>query len=225
VRDGSVRATRAASHAPHPIAVDASLASSEACAGCHDFRFDAVAPTPYDRTGMLQGTLHEWHTVEERGSCQSCHMREGERVSHAFAGARDPALLARALQVEASASARGRRTEVTLSLASRAGHAVPTGDMFRRLEIEAWPARRARSGASTTLMRRFAPARGVIREVSDDRVPATGTREVVLSLPHASRVGWRVTWQALDPALAHTRWLPEEDVQRVVAEGVIDVAR
>jgi hypothetical protein len=63
-----------------------------------------------------------------------------------------------------------------------------------------------------------------LREVEDDRVPAVGDRRVVLALPRARRIAWRVTWQALDPALAHARWLPEEDVSRTVAEAALEVS-
>lgn len=223
VRDGAVRAGHAVD-APHAIVVDPTLRTSEACAGCHDFTFAAVAPTIYSVDGMLQGTVHEWHEVEARGVCQDCHMRSADgRVSHAFPGARDEDLLARALHVEAGAASVGDHTEVTLTVTSRAGHAVPTGDMFRRLEVEAWIEASPRTRARETWTRRFASIDGVQRQVSDDRVPAAGERTTTLSLPRARRIAWRVTWQALDPALARVRWLPEEDVARTIAEGTLDV--
>lgn len=224
VREGGVLATSESPDAPHPIVVDATLASVDACARCHDFRFESVTPTPYDVRGLLQGTVHEWRAVEDRGSCQSCHMRATDgRVSHGFPGPRDEALLAQAISVEVHAATSGATTRVTLSLESRAGHAVPTGDMFRRLEIEAWVEGRPSARTSSVLMRRFGPGVGGIHEVGDDRVPADASRTVELSLPRARRVGWRVTWLALDADVAHARWLPDEDVRRVVAEGLVIV--
>lgn len=227
LRGGSVLSVHAAPGAPHPITVDASLGTSEACATCHEFTFASVAPTPYDEAGMLQGTLSEWHEVEERGTCQSCHLRdERDRVTHAMAGAREPALLARALSVEASARVVGDHTEVTLLLRSEAGHAVPTGDMYRRLEVRAWVDGHSRATASRVLMRRFSRLDGVLRQVEDDRVPPLGERRVVLALPdapRAARVHWQITWQALDPALAEARWLPEDVVERVMIEGEVEV--
>ena len=220
VREGSVLASHAAPDAPHPITVDETLSTSAACAGCHDFNFASVEPTPYDRSEMLQGTLREWHEVEERGTCQHCHMAEG---SHAMPGARDASLLARALTVEAHAAIIDGHTEVTLTLTSQAGHAVPTGDMFRRLHVEAWPVNREAARVSTTLMRRFERQDGVMHQVRDERVPANAPREVRLTLPRTRRVAWRITWQALDPRLAEARWIPEEDAARVALEGVIEV--
>lgn len=216
VREGSVLSAQASPESPHSISVDAALSTSQACAGCHDFTFASVAPTPYDETEMLQGTMREWHEVEGRGTCQHCHMPEG---NHAMPGARDAALLARALHVEASARLVGRHTEVTLSLTSEAGHAVPTGDMYRRLHVEAWPMTRNAEHVSTTLMRRFAREGERMHQVSDDRVPANAPRVVTLTLPRARGVAWRITWQALDPRAADARWIPEEDASRVVAEG------
>ncbi len=220
VREVSVLSAHASPEAPHPITVDATLSTSESCAGCHDFTFAAVAPTPYDESEMLQGTMREWHEVEGRGTCQHCHMPEG---NHAMPGARDASLLARALHVEATADVVGRQTEVTLTLTSEAGHAVPTGDMYRRLQVEAWPLTRNAAQVSTTLMRRFERRGGAMHQVSDDRVPANAPRVVTLRLPHARRIAWRITWQALDPALAEARWIPERDASRVVAEGEIEV--
>jgi hypothetical protein len=222
VRERSVLSTRAAALAPHAITVDPTFATADACAHCHDFSFAAVAPTPHDETASLQRTLHEAQEVEDRGPCQRCHMRDAsERPSHGFPGARAPALLARALRVEATTEDRGARTEVTLVLTSLAGHAVPTGDVYRRLEVRAWdPGEPGDEGAHAILTRVFTADGGISRETRDDRVPPRGERRVVLSLPRTTRVAWRITWQALDPALAEARWLPSEDVARTVAEGV-----
>lgn len=219
---GSVRSVHAAPDAPHPITVDPTLATAEACAGCHDFPFARVAPTRHDLSAPLQRTLTEWHEVEERGACQRCHFRDGERVSHGSPGARSPALLADALDVEARAERSPGGTSVTLVLRSRAGHAVPTGDMYRRLVVEAWPVGRPARAQRVTLMRRFERVDGIEREIGDDRVPPRGERTVHLALPRAGRVAWRITWQALDPALARARWIPDEVAAAVVAEGELD---
>lgn len=224
VTDGVVRSVHAANDAPHAVRVEPRLATSEACAGCHDFSFAAVAPTPYHDEDPLQATLTEWHAAEERGSCQHCHMRDDAgRTSHHFPGARDPALLAAALSIEGTARPLAEGTEVTLHLRSRAGHAVPTGDMYRRLVVSSWPIGREDAPASETLTRDFANVGAERREVNDDRVPATGERIVVLVLPSARRVGWRIEWQALDPDVADARWLPTEDTRRLVGEGELEV--
>lgn len=217
VRDGEVLATHASPAAPHPIRVDDSLSTEAACAGCHDFSFAAVAPTRHHVSAPLQRTVHEWSEVSDRGTCQRCHMREG----HAMPGARDPELLTRSLAVEATAHDTPRGTMVTLALTSRAGHAVPTGDMYRRLEVRAW--RDGEAPTRTTLMRRFEHRDGRLREVSDDRVPARGAREVTLELPPGTTpIHWAIEWQALDPRLAAERFIPDEDARRLVTEGTID---
>lgn len=222
VRDGVVLSVHASPNATHAVLEDPSLGTESACAGCHDFPFASVAPTPHDLDAPLQRTLHEWREVSGRGTCQRCHARDAEgHVTHAMVGARDPVMLARALEVEASATRRDRGTVVRLVLRSRAGHAVPTGDMYRRLEVSAWsPDERV----SQVLMRRFERIDGVLREVEDTRVPASGEREVLLELgTSAGEVQWRIEWQALEPALAAQRWIPEDDVRRVLAEGVLEV--
>ncbi len=220
VRDGEVLGVRASAAAPHPIRVEPALTTEAACAGCHDFTFAAVAPTRHDLGAPLQRTVHEWAEVSDRGTCQRCHMRDAAGgVSHATPGARDIELSHRALEVDAALSASG--TSVTLTLRSRAGHAVPTGDMYRRLEVRAW--RGDGEVAHVTLMRRFERVDGLLREVSDDRVPAIGAREVTLELaPGEGPIHWAVEWQALDPELAARRWIPDEDARRLVIEGTID---
>jgi uncharacterized protein YjhX (UPF0386 family) len=55
------------------------------------------------------------------------------RRSHAFAESRDPAFLRDSLRVEAERGEQGR-VRITL-VQTRDGHAFPTGDLFRRLEV------------------------------------------------------------------------------------------
>jgi hypothetical protein len=227
LREGEVLSVRASPSAPHPVRIDPSLSSEQACAGCHDFTFASVAPTPHDLGAPLQHTVHEWREVSDRGTCQSCHLRDAAgRVSHAMPGARDPRLLASALGIEARAERGASGTRVRLTLRSRAGHAVPTGDMYRRLEVRAYfEGGEIERGeiARTTLMRRFERIDGLLREVSDDRVPASGAREVVLELGRGrGPIHWEIEWQALEPSLAAQRWIPDEDARRPVIEGVID---
>ena len=54
-------------------------------------------------------------------------------------GGLDDALLRDAITVEARAVGEGDTVRLTLAMRTNAaGHAVPTGDVFRRLEVRAW---------------------------------------------------------------------------------------
>src|SRR5690606_8289471 len=109
-----------------------------ACSGCHEFSFP-------DGAGKMQLTVTE-HRASTRAStpCEGCHMpriavdrpraspRGRERRDHRFVASRDPAVLARAATIRATRSA----AAVTIHLEPRdVGHALPTGDIFRRLRV------------------------------------------------------------------------------------------
>jgi hypothetical protein len=103
--------------------------------------------------------VSEWAESRHAGTtCQGCHLpaREG-RHAHHFPGGLDAALLRDAIAVEAArAQAEEGITRVHLTIAADgAGHAVPTGDIFRRLEVKAWPEGRPREAESVMLARRF----------------------------------------------------------------------
>lgn len=176
---GSVRASAISGRAPHASHVDASFGTAAACAGCH--QIDARPGVP------MQDTVAEWREAgEPGGACQPCHMpsRPGGHRHDAPGGA-DPELLARALAVEATAAHEGWDTRVSLTLrAEGAGHAVPTGDVFRRLVVRAWDPSRPGEERSVELGRRITPS-----SVADDRVPppGRGAREVTLRVPGRAR--------------------------------------
>ncbi len=136
-----VLASHADPSSPHALVVAPELAGPGACAGCHEFGFpDArVLPRPDD----MQETVREHAVSWARAyACADCHMPwvddgdgRGHR-SHRFAASRDPEMLARAVGVSARrVGATG--IEVTLTPGA-AGHAFPTGDLFRRLELRVW---------------------------------------------------------------------------------------
>ena len=102
-------------------------------------------------------------------------------------------------------------------------HDVPTGDVFRRLEVSAALRARPATRVLRNLERRFAVGRdGLLRQTVDERVPVGGAREVELVLPGCDEiVDWSVDWLALDPTVADERAFPEVDVRRRVARGRI----
>jgi hypothetical protein len=145
------------------------------------------------------------------------------RRSHAFAASRDPAALRRALRIDA-ARVDARRVRVTLR-AGEVGHAVPTGDLLRRLEVGAALPGDATSGTRRYLARHFGQRRQasgiVVRdELYDDRVPADGRpREVILEVDGAedAAIDWWVRYQRV----SHRRRL---DPAGDAIDGTIEVA-
>ncbi len=210
--------------APHPVVRSARFASAAACASCHEFPFPDAALR--SRPELMQSTASE-HARGPYAStpCASCHMpRQGGRRSHAFAMQRDPANLQGALDVRATRTGAGR---VQLVLTSRGvGHAFPTGDLFRRLEIDVEAVGDDYASVTrkvTYLTRHYRPmtAPGVPRRVvRDDRLGANGrdhaTVDVDLGAAAAGyRIAWRVAYQRVDHPVE------SDDERAVVASEVV----
>jgi len=128
----------AESASPHALLRSPEFAGPGACAGCHEFAFPGASVMP--RPDDMQETVREHAASWARDyACADCHMPwvddgagRGHR-SHSFAASRDPEMLARAVGVSAR---RLGTTEVEVTLTpGAAGHAFPTGDLFRRLEL------------------------------------------------------------------------------------------
>ncbi len=160
------------------------------CDACHEFDFPDAAVR--ERPLQMQRTVSE-HAASPFAAtpCAGCHMpTQGERRDHRMRAASDPALLATALDVQASRTPEGVRVELRVV---GAGHAVPTGDLFRRLEVGAivYDPRAPEPPALRWLSRRFerrvqANAIAALLETGDDRVPADGSPRIVeLRLPSA----------------------------------------
>lgn len=175
---GAVAPTAAAAHR---VVVDPRFGDAAACAACHEFPF----PDNHLRSepAWMQRTVQEHDASWARAyACAECHMpwtddAHGGHRSHRFAGSRDPERVALALGV-AVVRTGPAAVEIRLSPGA-AGHAFPTGDLFRRLEVrvqllgEDGPYR----PQVHHLGRRFAdlqdlPGVVVRREVADDRLTA-----------------------------------------------------
>jgi len=193
-----------------------SMRAAVDCDGCHEFGFpdDALRAHPL----AMQRTVSE-HRSSPFGDqgCASCHLpRDAAGLhDHRIAVTRDPDTLARALAIAAERVGPSR-IRVRLAVVG-AGHAVPTGDLFRRLEIGAMaidphdPQRPARRWLGRRFATRVEPTGiEVIAEVADDRVHADAPRELVLEVPGADGrdVVWWVSHQRVafprgdDPAAA-----------------------
>jgi hypothetical protein len=230
VQDGHVTGSHAvaARAGAHAVVADARAASSAACERCHQFAF------PEPQRAPMQGTADEHraspHAAE---SCESCHMTllqdEPGRThrSHDFRVLGDTARLRSALTARAS---RADDHVVTLSLAAaRVGHAFPTGDMFRRLEVRARAVDATGATVATAppvvLARRFGRHRAERVQIGDDRLPASGAaREVALVFADpvsAREVRWEVVYQRLDATMARAFGVDTRADEVVVAEGAL----
>jgi cytochrome c554/c'-like protein len=209
----------------HPVIGEPRLTGASWCSGCHEFAF----PEPQD--SAMQGTVAEHRESLHRDrSCQHCHMplvhdAAGSHRSHRFTVQGDAAILRGALVAEARRSS-ARSIAVELRVTG-AGHAVPTGDMFRRLEV------RARAGSSTAApvvlareFRREDTPRGPRRlQIGDSRVEASGEpRHVELTFPEpidAETVGWQVLYQRMGPHEAMLFGVDVAGEETVLASGVL----
>lgn len=186
--------------APHGVMASADFGHTGGCASCHEFKFPGRFG---DRDAdFMQSTVREHASSPAAGmACAACHMpRVDGRRSHAFSGTREPVWLRDSLKAAATTGADGA---VVITLRpTRSGHAFPTGDLFRRLEVGAevvGPAGRVEKRDVRWLARHFevrgaAPGRQLVR---DDR-PRAGPTEVELDVrcpDGPGQVRWWVTYQ------------------------------
>jgi hypothetical protein len=228
---GTLAAPRAdAPAAPHAVTRAPAFATASACARCHEFSF----PDPERRIQplLMQSTASEHRASPYAASaCADCHMPlvgEGRarHVSHAFPASRDASLLRAALRISAS---RPDAATIEVRLEPMAlGHAFPTGDLFRRLEVLAeavGPEAQVVAEDARYLARRFGRGEGRDRRpikvmLSDDRVTASGPAVVRLApgpLAAGFPVRWRVAYQRVEHPI-------EENSARAVVEGEVVLA-
>ncbi|MBX3205666.1 MAG: hypothetical protein KF764_11405 [Labilithrix sp.] len=168
------------------------VAGTASCASCHEFTFPG-------RSALMQSTISEHaRSSSSRTACATCHMArapDGHR-DHRFDVSRNVTLLRASLDVAP------RRTEagLELTLAARdVGHALPTGDLFRRLRVSvrAESADGAHLGEDeVVLARRFDRRRGVPDESQDTRV--FGARTVRVEgewIAGAARIEYEVVYE------------------------------
>lgn len=213
---------------PHPPRPDAS-ALNATCGQCHEFAFPGLRRQPE----KLQLTVSEHAASSYAGTaCVSCHMprvagqRESERAhaSHAFGEARSEGELRAALAVDSDRVAPTRVRVVLRSL--QVGHAFPTGDLYRRLRIEAevvGPDYAVLAHIERALARHFgdvSAARDHLERVAlvDDRVLPDVPTVVELDLG-ATAYGRPVTWRVRYERVLHLDPKHEEDA--VVESSVL----
>lgn len=234
VREGVVLATRASGRAPHEVRSAPLLGSAAFCGGCHQFNFPehrsdgrlAFTSEP------MQDTLEEWRRHGGDKTCQGCHMARG---GHRFLGGYDRQTLGEAVAVTPRLRETGEGAALELGLRVLAGHAVPTGDLFRSLVVTATlvdgRGRAVGSAEPLVLTRRFVDVaeRGedgrehlVRRQALDGRLQPGEVRDVALALPRAKgavRVRYRVALHRLPPGVP-----PSKDIISVLAEGALPLS-
>ncbi len=219
--------SRPASAGVHAVRGDPRLGSPAACGGCHQFEF------PEPQHAPMQGTLAEHRASPLSGAtCQSCHMPRAagpggaSRRHHGFRVMGNTALLRSAVRATAE-RADERSIDVHLAV-TRAGHAVPTGDMFRRLEIRGDVEGDAGAKATPVVLgRRFRVVSGPQGprrlQIGDGRLPASGQiRTVRLTFPGPigdRPVRWEVVHQRMDGSMATSFGLEVARNETVLAEG------
>lgn len=213
--------------APHPLRRDARFVTPAACANCHEFGFPDNRLRA--RPEAMQRTIAE-HAASPRGAtgCVECHMRDrtGART-HAFAGSRDPAYLRGALDIAAE---RVAAELVEVRVAARAdvvGHAVPTGDLFRRLTIAVRPIGPGpeRTWSMGHLTRHYALEGGrgapIRVERHDDRPHPGGPAQALrfrLEPADAGRpVAWSVRYERVESMI-------EDREERAIVVGSLELA-
>lgn len=196
----------------HPSSEPTDDFASRACAECHEFRFpphDAMDPSAF-----MQRTEQEWRESGRRETCVECHMSDGHAMRV------EPAAIAGAIDIRSRIMRRDGSTEVEVGLSSRdTGHAIPTGDVLRALELSVWvdPER----PQHRLLTRRFGTGlsfdRAVgfsarFREREDSRIPPRGERVERFVFPGRVRaVQYRLDYLRAHPARAHEQGIADAD--------------
>jgi hypothetical protein len=157
VRGGALVTTHKRPGSPHATVEDPSFGSPAFCADCHQFTFPVLTGGAVTRMTAhpMQTTVASFSARPDatpRDGCLTCH---GSPTNHAFLGGHDPGMREAALDV--TWCRRADTVEVRVRNAA-AGHAVPTGDIHRHMNLRVW-----RSSAPEALFeafygRRFDPA-------------------------------------------------------------------
>lgn len=222
-----VTAGRVSGAAPHPVLANAAFGTRRACARCHDFDF------PLLPGAAMQSTLSEHARSTQSGhECQSCHMSldtKRHRPTHDFHVLGNAELLRSAARVSAT---RWNERSIELKLrATNVGHAFPTGDLFRRLELRACVTQRDSEVCAPPahLGRKYrvkVTPRGTERvPIADTRVAAPGTAppstvRLAFDIDISKlTVSWSVVYQRVDDSMALVFGIDQKADEILIASG------
>jgi hypothetical protein len=183
VRGGTLIARVRRPRSPHATVARADFGGPAFCADCHQFGFPLLEggePTGLSPNPM-QDTVGEFlrgRFADLADGCRTCHATSA--AGHAYPGARDPEMLARALSL--SACTRGDQLELAIENRG-AGHAVPTGDVHRHILVRAWRSSDPAALFEIFIGRRYEEApEGGKRTAWDSRVAPGQTRRYATAL-------------------------------------------
>lgn len=215
----------------HEVIGDARMATAAACGRCHDFAFPASRRPEDDR---MQKTMSEHATsVYSAKPCQECHMplvasKKGPaHRKHDFRVFGDHEFMRRAVVVD-RAEIHKDGLHIDLNLGT-IGHAFPTGDLYRRVEVRATAVDSRGNAfgppAVEVLNRIFGsafdgPDKPIPIEKEDRRLK--GPKKLVLPLPAgAKRARYEIVWQRLPPEMAKKFRMKMSEHEMVVMEGIV----
>jgi len=139
----------------HPIQYDASLSDSRLCRSCHQFPFPkSFVPEMKYSDSPMQNTFEEYHRYRkekksDKKSCRNCHYSNKAMAGHTLLGVKE--LLTNPKHFQASfrtgIHSESNRNYVLVRIkVPEIGHCLPTGDLFRTLQIDLFDATGALSG-------------------------------------------------------------------------------
>ena len=200
-------------------------AGTAVCATCHEFTFDDGRPE------LVQKTVSEHAASAYAGvGCAQCHMpsRDGHK-DHRFLAGHAPGQIARAVHVEVARShERDPTNALRVAIHVDAGHAFPTGDMFRRARLLVFA-----EGATGAIVadaerifgRTWAGVRGGAHEsartqVSDSRILGAWHEVIALDEPSVPivRVRWSLVYERVVAVRGPHVSMASSDV---IAEGTV----
>ncbi|MBK8257935.1 MAG: hypothetical protein IPK82_35380 [Polyangiaceae bacterium] len=209
--------------APHAVAREPQFTTASACANCHEFGFPGTRGMEMHE--KMQATITENALLSTPARpCAECHMSAGTRgqKSHTFSASRDPVAMARAVIVEAE---RVSMSTVHIRLIpGEVGHAFPTGDLFRRVEVAVeveGPDHMSLNSEYRYLTRHFEPRRhGAGRQlVRDDRILGKAVT-LTFNLGEAAE-GRSITYRVSYQRVEHPNGVDESDA---VVDGELVLA-
>lgn len=227
LREGMILTGREPSEAArevHPVRREPELGTADFCGGCHEFPFPEVSALKSSTHPLLmQQTLTEWRAsrAARRGdSCQTCHMAGG---SHAFPGGHSLEWVRGSLEL--AWQWRGRSQVCAVVRSRNAGHAVPTGDLFRRLRLRLCENAACEHPVRQRQMsRRVTATGGGALESADSRIPpptASETSERTecfeLARGTAAPAYWMLELLYAEPRLDSQ--LPDSETRAVISSG------
>ena len=174
-------------------------AGAGVCARCHEFTFDDGRPD------LVQETVSEHAASIYTGvACAECHMpaRDGHK-DHRFVSGHAPSQIARAVRVDVERAPERGADALRVAIRVDAGHAFPTGDMFRRARLMVF-AEGARGEIVADAERTFGRTWGGVTsgehagarlQQSDTRIRGSWAEVIDLGAPSAPIV--RVRWTLL----------------------------